>query len=267
MCLENELHQILTAYILRKTTGARRPLRIQAPDAWSLSIQFDLGEGGPFRIDPLREDDLPSLQQFSQTLGDRTKELFCPYPWNSATALDASFRVAIRQSIDRVDASYLMRCGDRAIGHFFLWKAGGNPHSQAHGVQVPELGVAVSDAIQGRGLGGLCVRLLQTVAESLAADGIELTTAVTNDAGWSTYLSAGFVPVGTIRTPLDVDVTAVAAGHVVASRFRDERQMIDILRPEKRYAVLEYLQFKRDQARAGEPGATRSNEAGDDNER
>ena len=50
------------------------------------------------------------------------------------------------------------------MGHFFLWKAGGNPVSQAAGVEVPELGVAIADRYHHRGLGGLSVRLLLAVA-------------------------------------------------------------------------------------------------------
>jgi RimJ/RimL family protein N-acetyltransferase len=138
--------------------------------------------------------------------------------------------------------------GSGPVAHFFLWKAGGNPHSWQYRLQVPELGVAVADECQARGLGSLAVRILQAVAGDLGADAIELTTAMTNKGGWTTYRRCGFEYVGMIRIPLGVDVTAALAGEVHASRFREERQMVYVLRKDRREQVLDYLRLKRESA-------------------
>ena len=93
--------------------------------------------------------------------------------------------------------------------------AGGNSHSRAYGVELPELGVALADVYQGRGLGGLAVRLLQSIARSLDADGIELNRRADQDPAGRRYQRAGFVYTGIVRNPLEVDVTAATAGVVL----------------------------------------------------
>jgi len=149
--------------------------------------------------------------------------------------------------VERIDASYLIEgVGDEVIGHFFLWKAGGNPHSQQYQVQVPELGVAIVDEFQGRGLGSLSVRILNAVARDLRADAIELTTALNNEAGWNTYQSCGYQYTGIINNPLGVDVTAVFSGEVQATRYKPERQMVCVLNEKKRHDVMDYLAMKRE---------------------
>jgi len=105
--------------------------------------------------------------------------------------------------------------------------------------------VAIADTYHGKGFGGLAVRILQAVAHSLNADGVELTTVKTNEAGWNTYLHAGFEYVGILRIPLEVDVTAATSGTVQATRLRDERQMVYIINQQKRDDILRYLKLKR----------------------
>ena len=93
-------------------------------------------------------------------------------------------------------------------------------------------------AYHGRGLGGLCTRLLTIVAEHLKADGIELTTAMDNESGFHTYLNAGYEYVGDIANPLEADVTAVLGEQASAARWRLERQMIHVLNQSRRADVL-----------------------------
>jgi hypothetical protein len=144
------------------------------------------------------------------------------------------------------------------VGEFFLWKAGGNPDSRICGVEVPELGIGFVDAYHGCGLGGLCTRFLTIVAEHLKADGIELTTAMDNEAGFRTYLSAGYEYVGEIANPLEADVTAVLGDQASAARWRLERQMIRVINPSRRAALLGYLAEKRrlSSALAAKSGST-----------
>ncbi len=241
--MEPEIRALIAEFAMRRTGREPQTPSVCAPDPWDLQVRFSLAEPGQqeFAIRNLREGDVRWLLAFSQQLSDLSKDLFSPYPWGDEAALASAFQHAIKQSVERVDASYLLFGNGEPVGHFFLWKAGGNPHSLACGVQLPELGVAIADAHQGRGLGGLAVRLLQIVARTLGADGVQLTTAMSNAAGWNTYLRAGFEYVGITRIPLDVDVTAVLAGEAQGARWRDERLMVCVINEERRDAILRYL--------------------------
>ncbi len=246
MPLDEEFRSIITEYIRRKAANQPANILIHAPTCWEIDLSFSVAGAGVFRVRNLREGDLDALLAFGRGLGAVSKEFFCPYPWGDEQRLCASFLEAIANSVQRTTASYLMEHDDGyPIGHFFLWGAGGNTHSREHGMELPELGIAFADAYHGRGFGSLAVKLLQAAADSLGADGIELTTAMNNEPGWNTYLNAGFEYVGILRIPLGVDVLAATAGAVAAERFRDERQMVYIINTEKREAILRYLAMKR----------------------
>ena len=83
------------------------------------------------------------------------------------------------------------------------------------------------------------------MAEHLKADGIELTTAMDNEPGFRTYLSAGYEYVGDIANPLEADVTAVLGEQASAARWRVERQMIRVINQSQRAELLAYLAEKR----------------------
>lgn len=242
--LETALQQIITDFCERRGF-VLNDVQIDAPDCWQLKVTFNMSDMGTFHIHNLRKKDLAQLHTFSAQLSPRSRELFSPYPWDNTRQCDQAFRTAITQSTAHTDASYLLTHDGLPIGHFFLWNAGGNPISQQFGLEVPELGVAIADAYQGQGFGSLTVRLLQAVAESLHADGIELTTALDNDAGWQTYLRAGFEYDGILRIPLGVNVTAVEQGAMTAENYRDERHLFYCLRTEKHEAIKHYLAQKR----------------------
>lgn len=247
MSLRVELQEILTAFSRRHEGAPDGAPPIEAENCWNLRIRLDLPPFPGLCIRNLRPGDVPALTRLGAKLGPESKELFAPYPWDNPAALPAAFQKAIDQASARIDASYLMElAGAGPLAHFFLWKAGGNPHSWQQQLQVPELGVAVADDCQSRGLGSLAVRILQAVARDLGADAIELTTAMTNQAGWTTYRRCGFEYTGILRIPLGVDVTAAVAGDVPASRFRDERQMVYLLKTHRRQQVLDYLKLKRE---------------------
>jgi ribosomal protein S18 acetylase RimI-like enzyme len=240
--LHDIMHTALASFARRGTPATA--VTLTADDPWALDLRFALPDGD-YRLRALTDDDEAALWAFSRGLGAVSRDLFGPYPWHDDAACGQAFRAAIAQATARVDTSYLLEHDGATIGHGFLWKAGGNPVSRAAGLQVPELGVAVADRYHGRGFGGLLVRTLQAVGRALDADAIELTTAQTNASGWHTYLRAGFVYVGILRIPLGVDVTAAEAGTVQATRFRDERQMVDIIREARRDDILRYLAAKR----------------------
>ena len=249
MKLNESLHDVMAEFFRRRGQTEDNRLQIEADDPWTLNILCDLPQLPGVCIRSMHGDDVPSLQDFGTRLGPVSKDFFCLYPWDDPAALPQALEKAVEHAVERIDASYLMETADHAIiGYFFLWKAGGNPHSQQYQIQVPELGVAVADEFQGRGLGGLSIRLLQAITRDLGADAIELTTALDNEAGWHTYLRCGFQYTGIITHPLEVDVTAATAGEVQAAKYRPEKQMVYVIDEEKRQLVLDYLTMKREAA-------------------
>ena len=240
------LKKIMGEFISRRGQHEPATFDIAADNCWTLRIACDLTELPGLCIRSLQDGDVPLLQEFSTKLGPMSKDLFCPYPWNDLEALPGAFQKAVQNARARIDASYLIESASHGvIGHFFLWKAGGNPHSREHRIEVPELGVAIADDFQGKSLGWLSVCILQAVARDLHADAIELTTAFDNDAGWNTYRRCGFQHIGDINIPLGVDVTAALAGGGTASSYRVERQMVYVISEEKRERILSYLATKR----------------------
>lgn len=234
----------MRALLLEALSGG--PWLVKAPDPWRLELSCADFGGAALTIRNLKRGDLRFLLSFRDRLSAESRDLFCPYPWEDEPALKKALAAAIDNAVQRIDASYLILAGGAPAGHFFLWKAGGNPASRTRGVEVPELGVAVADAFHGRGLGSLSVAILKAVAASARADAIELTTALSNAGGWSAYSKAGFRHIGNIRNPLGVDVTAVDEGRAAPRRFREERQMVYIIDLSKEKAVLEHLASKRE---------------------
>ena len=243
--MEEKIRLLLLDYAQRKTGAEPELHALRATDPWDVHIVFSLPDRGLFEVRNVRADDLELFLAFSDGLSAASRESFRPYPWDNPDCLLPALRTAINQAVTGVDACYLMFHEALPVGEFFLWKAGGNPDSRCYGLEVSELGVGLADAYHGRGLGGLCTRLLTIVAESLEADGIELTTAVDNESGFRTYLSAGYEYVGEIANPLEADVTAVLGDQASATRWRLERQMIHVINQSRRAALLDYLAEKR----------------------
>jgi GNAT superfamily N-acetyltransferase len=252
------LTQVVAEYAARHAGGRLDFCEIRSADPWQLDVSFGVNGAEPFTMRNLRDGDVPLLQEFGSALSERSKYFFAPYPWADESALEQAFAQVIRQTEQRIDTYYMLcqgeglagdrLAGGRPAGQFFLWKAGQNPLSAPFGVAVPEVGIAIVDAYQGRGLGRLCMQVLQVVGEALGADALELSTALDNAPGYNTYLSCGYEQVGLIRIPLDVDVTAALAGEVAVTRWRDERQMIYVLKEASRPAVLDFLAYERAEA-------------------
>jgi RimJ/RimL family protein N-acetyltransferase len=247
------LAQVIAAYAARHAGGRVDFCEVRSADPWQLDVSFAVDGSEPYTMRSLRAGDVPLLQEFGAALSERSKYFFAPYPWADEAALEPAFAEVIRRTEQRIDAYYMLcqrdgLAGGRPAGQFFLWKAGHNPLSAPYGVAVPEVGIAMVDAYQGRGLGRLCMQVLRVVGEALDADALELSTALDNEPGYRTYLSCGYEQVGLIRIPLDVDVTVALAGEVAVTRWRDERQMIYVLKQDSRPAVLDFLAYERDAA-------------------
>jgi hypothetical protein len=243
--MEEKVRSLIFDHVQRKSGATAELHALRATDPWDVHIVFSLPGSGPFEIRNVRAVDLETFLVFSDGLSPASRESFRPYAWDSKDQLLPALHTAISQAVTRADASYLMFHEALPVGEFFLWKAGGNPDSRICGVEVPELGIGFVDAYHGRGLGGLCTRLLTIVAEHLKADGIELTTALDNESGFHTYLNAGYEYVGDIANPLEIDVTAVLGEPASVARWRLERQMIHVINHGRRAALLDYLAEKR----------------------
>jgi GNAT superfamily N-acetyltransferase len=243
--MEAKIRALIFDYAGRKNGAAPDVITLRSTDPWDVLIKFGLPGSGLFEIRNVRADDLETFRAFSDGLSAASREAFRPYPWDSQDRLLPALHMAISQAVSRVDACYLVFHEERPVGEFFLWKAGGNPDSRVYGVEVPELGIGLADAYHGRGLGGLCTRLLTIFAEHLKADGIELTTALDNEPGFHTYLNAGYEYVGDIANPLEADVTAVLGDQASTARWRLERQMVHVIEQSRRATLLGYLAEKR----------------------
>jgi hypothetical protein len=243
--VKDRIRDLILDYAHRKADAQPEELSVQSTDPWNLRIAFCLPGSGVFEIRNVAEEDVDTLLELGRRMSPATRDFFSPYPWDDPAQLPSALGSAIARSLARVDVCYLLLHDAAPAGEFFLWKAGGNPGSVKHGLQVPELGIGLADAYHGRGLGSLGVRILNVVAEHCAADAVELTTALNNEPGWRTYLSAGYDYVGDICNPTEVDVTAILTGEARPKHWRVERQMAYVITQGRRAAILDYLAAKR----------------------
>jgi len=240
---------LLTAFdefYLRHKTAVSEVIFKDSENPWQVEASFTIPGKGGFVFRNVKSGDEAILRSFRDRLSEDAREMFCPYPWDNENKLPDALKNAVTNATRGADAAYLILTDNgMPVAHFFLWKAGGNPHSKKFGIEMPELGVAVADEYQGLGLGHFSVRILQEVAHFLNLDGIELTTALSNDAGWNTYLKTGFRHIDNIRNPLEVDATEISTPVVVGMKYREERQMAYIISPKKEQEILHYLEMKR----------------------
>ncbi len=125
------------------------------------------------------------LAHFNAGLSAATRNLFWPHAYDATTIARQITRHA--QGIDR---SFLLFAGDDAVGYFFLWNF-------AHAV--PLLGLGLTDAWQGQGLGAQMLDRLITEARAADRVGVELTTVTTNERAFRLYRRAGFQHLGEIE--------------------------------------------------------------------
>lgn len=208
---------------------------------WDVHLVFAQHNAG-FSLDPVQSGDLDVIMQLKDVLSPTSKKLFCPYPWDDLQRLRTSISHAINKTLSRIDACYILKCNGNIAGHFFLWKLGRTTDT---GLAIPELGIAITDEFQGKGLGIIAMRFLQAIAVFQGSDAVELTTAQDNAAGWNMYQKVGFVSTGDIKNPLEVDVTEAINGNAQTNRYRVERQMVFIINASRKKKIMEYLKNKR----------------------
>lgn len=243
--LKQKLTKILSEFQIKRPNLSA--IKISALKVWNIQIDMTENEITKYQIRNLRRNDLPLLREFRDQLSQYSRDMFCPYPWNNEKNIDQSLTEAVQKSLNKIDASFFLLREKKPIGHFFLWKAKGNPYSQKYGLEIPELGIAVADAYQRQGFGQMQINILLAIAKHLNKDAIELTTSLSNNSGWQTYLKTGFTYMGIIKNPLEIDVTEAANDRRLKIKWRKERQMVFIINQEKKSAIIKYLTTKRDE--------------------
>ena len=236
------LLELLDTFSQRHAGDSPSAVAVRGDSPFTVDVQFTLPTRGACTLRALREGDVPLLLAFGEALSARSKDFFGPYPWADPWALATAFQAAIERAASGADAMYLLLCNEQPIAHFFLWETGVQAHSCAHGIAVPELGIAIVDSCHGQGYGHLAMRFLRLIAEALQQDAIELTTALTNLPGQRTYASAGYTTVGTVPIALTSK----------PGQYREEYQMVLPLNPSATPGVLRYLEDKRAQMWARE---------------
>ena len=142
------------------------------------------------KIRPASVADQPALKAFLESLSERSRFLFAPYPMDGR--LDEALGRVLGASAQRRNFILHAWAGERIAAHAFL---DGLDRPE------PELGIAVAETCQCKGLGRLMIALLQGCAAALDRRAIRLTTHPTNDRAFHLYQAMGFEQVGerTIR--------------------------------------------------------------------
>ena len=135
-------------------------------------------------IRPLTAAEVPALIRFNAGLSEATRLVFLPHAYDAATLA----RYVARHAEGR-DQIFVLGAGNEVIGYFFLWD---------FDQPVPLLGLGLTDAWQGQGLGEAMLRHLITLARAAHRDGLELTTVTTNTRAFRLYQRAGFMLLGEV---------------------------------------------------------------------
>lgn len=142
-----------------------------------------------FQIRRLRSDDADRLGRFLRSLSQQTTEFYQPYGFDPAAAVEIALRseqpdqfhlVAIRDENGREDI----------VAHAFLWKTN---------TQDPLLGICVTDAHQGKGLGSRLVERLVRRTLMMGKPSLRLTVFPRNLRAQHVYTKLGFGLVGTAK--------------------------------------------------------------------
>jgi [ribosomal protein S18]-alanine N-acetyltransferase len=221
--------------------AAPPPVQHRRSRAWSTAREVELDSGGQrCVVRPLTASDVPALRDFGlQALSETSRAFFAPYNW-TLPSLSDELSAAAANSLSHRDLHLVAVLDEQIIGYAFLWSIAET---------VPELGLAVADAWQRKGLGRAMLLLLCQIAQAEGRWAVELTTMQDNKAALNAYEKAGFEQLGMIRNPLGCDVTAAFAGEATPTGFADEYQMVKVLNRSKCAEVMSLLGAKRERAK------------------
>lgn len=141
--------------------------------------------GTALTVSRITETDVAALQRFNAGLSAATRAVFLPHAYDEATLARAVERD--RRGRDR---TYVLRAGGEIVGYFFLWE---------FDQPAPLLGIGLTDAWQGQGLGAPMLRRLIDDARAAGCDAVELTTVLANERAARLYARAGFAPFGIVE--------------------------------------------------------------------
>lgn len=134
-------------------------------------------------IRPLCRGDAGLLEAFFQSLGAQSRAWFHPHPFDAETAERLVSEVG-----NHSEARYLMvrrvNGHEDIVGYGFLF------HLAA---DMPELGIAIADHVQGNGLGQRMMQHLIEVGRQMGKRGLKLTVYDDNRGARHVYEKCGFV--------------------------------------------------------------------------
>jgi RimJ/RimL family protein N-acetyltransferase len=147
--------------------------------------------GGHLQFRPVRSgDESELLAFFRDRLSPRSQYLFCPHDPSEPERCLAEFAERIRRHAEHRDLTLVVEQAGAIAGYFFLWwldRSDGQP---------PTLGIGLSDALHGQGLGAAMMDCLIDRARALGLPAIKLTHESTNERAGRLYESRGFVYTG-----------------------------------------------------------------------
>ena len=225
---------------------APRPGKVTAADAtddpWQCSIQLTSIDDGRSvgTVRPVQAGDEPLLVAFGREgLSAESRGKFECYKWMS-DELVAELTAAIKLSLEKRDLHLVALDADQSVvGYIFLWAASG---------AIPELGLAIADQWQGRGLGPALLKLVEQMGRKMGRQALELTTMQENQRALGVYKRAGWTHLGLIHNPLGCDVPAAFEGKATPTGIAVENHCVLILDEAKREETLAQLGEKRERA-------------------
>jgi ribosomal protein S18 acetylase RimI-like enzyme len=141
--------------------------------------------GEELTVREVQPGDTAGLKAFNDGLDPRSGRLFLPHRYD-----DATLEAVIRRSGQQLDHAYVTLSGGKVVAYFFLWY---------FSEPIPVLGIGMLPSYQGQGLGKKLMEILIQDARDAGKDGIELTTAPDNAAGFALYQKMGFQYLGDVN--------------------------------------------------------------------
>ncbi len=126
--------------------------------------------------------DGPALQAFNAGLSEKTRARFLPHAYD-----DETVRKVLGRTEEGTDYAVVLLHENTIIGYAFLWNMK---------EPVPVLGIGITDAWQGEGLGEPLMQHLIDTAETEGRDGLILTTVPENERAFALYQKMGFLHTG-----------------------------------------------------------------------
>ena len=127
-------------------------------------------------IRPVRDQaDVEGLAQFGREgLGDESRGRFAPFEWDGPIdGLRAQLGDSIANHISKRDLHYVAEAGGLLVAQCFLWSVCDT---------IPELGIAVADTWQGKGVGKALLKMMELLARGLNKDASNYKTCTM--LGW-----------------------------------------------------------------------------------